>query len=253
MIRKNEYPILEFDDTREALITPQTRAASMLPNDKLIITFFAEVIHQLLEEKRIEYCTAVRGENEVALYRFVDDGVLLMHGLIGCPGTAGYMDCLTGMGIQKVLFCGGGGALEKGIHVGQLFVVEGAIRDEGFSYHYVEPSRIIYAQSDVRETICAYLSKRDIKYTEGLCWTTDCIYRETKELIQYRNQEGAKIVEMEQSGCIAVAQFRGIKYGAIIYGGDDVSKNEWDKRIDQDRKGVRYALVDICRELVKQI
>ena len=28
---------------------------------------------------------------------------------------------------------------------------------------------------------------------------------------------------MEQAGLIAVSQFRGIDYGAIIYGGDDVS------------------------------
>ena len=34
------------------------------------------------------------------------------------------------------MFCGGGGVLDKKIEVGQLLVVDGAIRDEGCSYHY---------------------------------------------------------------------------------------------------------------------
>ena len=38
---------------------------------------------------------------------------------------------------------GGGGVLDRNIEVGQLLLVDGAIRDEGFSYHYMPPSRVI--------------------------------------------------------------------------------------------------------------
>ena len=48
-----------------------------------------------------------------------------------------------------------GGVLDKSIKVGQLLVVEGSIRDEGFSYHYVEPSRIIYSQKVEDFMICS--------------------------------------------------------------------------------------------------
>jgi len=255
MIHKNAYPVLEFDDTREAIINPGVKGQvqNVLPSDKLIISFFGEAIRKLLEDGQIKLCHTVHGENPLDIYRFVEDDVLLIHGTVGCPACAGNLDHLTGMGVKKVMFCGGGGALEKGIHVGQLFVVEGAIRDEGFSYHYIEPSRIIYAQSDVRRAICDYLAEQKIPHTVGLCWTTDCIMRETRALVQYRNEEGAKIVEMEQAGCIAVAQFRDIKYGAIIYGGDDVSKDVWDKRADVSRNGVRYGLIQLCREIVKTL
>ena len=84
----------------------------------------------------------------------------------------------------------------------------------------------------------------------GLVWTTDAIFRETADKVSRRREEGAKIVEMEQAGCIAVAKFRGFDYGAIIYGGDDVSGSEWDGRNWQTRKGIRYALVELCRDLV---
>ena len=79
------------------------------------------------------------------------------------------------------------------------------------------------------------------------------MFRETRALVEQRKAEGAKIVEMEQAGCIAIAQYRNFDYGAIIYGGDDVSNDEWDCRSWNSRKGVRYNLVMLCKELVKEI
>lgn len=255
MIRRNDYPILEFDDTRDSLVNPEEfrKVHGMLGINKLVITFFKDAINKLLEENRINIYKIIHGENDVTLYKFVDDDVLLMHGTIGCAATGGYLDELTGIGIEKVMFCGGGGVLDNTIGVGELLVVEGAIRDEGFSYHYIEPSRIINSQSDVRKRICAYLTQHGVPYTEGIVWTTDAFYRETKEKIALRKEEGARIVEMEQSGCLAVAQFRGIKYGALIYGGDDVSGSVWNSREWRNRGSIRYSMVEICKELVKII
>lgn len=68
-----------------------------------------------------------------------------------------------------------------------------------------------------------------------------------------KETDGAKIVEMEQSGCIAVAQYRGFDYGALIYGGDDVSQEEWSNRGWRSREGIRYDLVMLCKELVNVI
>lgn len=255
MIRKEKYPILEFDDNKDAIINPNLlqKKYGILPTNKLIITFFKEAINMLLEDGKIEQFLTISGENDLILYKFVDDDVLLMHGMIGCPACAGYMDELIGIGISKVIFCGGGGVLDKNIKVGELLVVEGAIRDEGFSYHYVEPSRIIYSQEDVRKVICSYLKDNNIPYIEGIVWTTDAFYRETKDKVLLRKEEGAKIVEMEQSGCIAVAQFRNIKYGAIIYGGDDVSQDVWNDRSWKSRKSIRYSLIEMCKEIVNLI
>ncbi len=255
MIRKDKYPILEFDDSKEAVISPSIgqKKYGVLPIDKLIITFFKEAIDMLLQDGKIKPFLTLSGENEQVIYKFLNDDVLLMHGMIGCPACCGFMEELIGIGISKIMFCGGGGVLDKNIKVGELLVVEGAIRDEGFSYHYVEPSRIIYTQEDVRAVICSYLASNHLPFMKGLTWTTDAFYRETKDKVLLRKEEGAKIVEMEQAGCIAVAEFRNIKYGAIIYAGDDVSQDVWDKRCYRDRKSIRYSLIEICQDLVKLI
>ena len=253
MIIESKYPILEFDDNKVAKLNPTSFVDQSFETDKLIITFFPEIMTKLVDEGKITLERTISGENPVLIYRFLDDDILITLGQVGCPACAGNLDLFNAMGITKVMFCGGGGVLYKNIEVGQILVVDGAIRDEGFSYHYIEPARYIYTDPNVTKTITQYLENHSISYIRGLTWTTDAIFRETRDKIAQRKAEGAKIVEMEQAGCIAVSQFRGFKYGALIYGGDDVSQDKWCNRSWQSRKGIRYDLVMLCRMLVKII
>lgn len=255
MITKNDYPILDFDDVQDALINPETVGKDLIKFDchQLIITFFGEALEKLLSEGLIKPYMKISGENAVMIYKFVDSNVLIIHGYVGCPACAGDLDLLHYLGATKVMFCGGGGVLDPSIAVGQIMVVEGAIRDEGFSYHYLPPARYVYANERVNDTIVSYLERNAIPFIKGIAWTTDALFRETKERIALRRSEGAKIVEMEQAGCLAVAQFRNFDYGALLYGGDDVSSETWDKRQWRSRQGVRYDLIMLCKELVQLI
>lgn len=250
MMRAHEYPILEFDDNPVAILNPPSFVAQPFDTNKLVITFFPDVMDRLAAEGRIVPQQTIGGENPTPIYRFTDSDILITLGAIGCPSCGGNLDLFHAMGITKVMFCGGGGVLDETIEVGQILVVEGAIRDEGFSYHYIEPSKYIYANPEVTNTIVQYLEQHSIPYIRGLTWTTDALFRETRDRIAQRKAEGAKIVEMEQAGCLAVSQFRGFAYGALIYGGDDVSREEWSSRNWRSRKGIRYDLVTLCKQLV---
>lgn len=252
MITESKYPIFEFDDNKDAKINPTSFVTQSFETDKLVITFFPEVVDQLADEGKIILERTIDGENPILIYRFVDDDILITLGQVGCPACAANLDLFNAMGITRVIFCGGG-VLDKDIEVGQILVVDGAIRDEGFSYHYIAPSRCIYTNPETTEKIRQYLADNSISYIRGLTWTTDAIFRETADKIARRKKEGAKIVEMEQAGCIAVSQFRGFEYGALIYGGDDVSQDEWSKRDWRSRKGIRYDLVTLCKKLVEII
>lgn len=253
MLRKANYPIIEFDTNKEAKINPITFADKPFDTNKLVITFFPEVVEKLKEEGKAILERVIPGENPIDIYRFADSDVLLTLGFVGCPACAGNLDMFHAMGITKVMFCGGGGVLDSDIGVGQVLVVDGAIRDEGFSYHYIEPSKYIYTDKKVADKIVSYLEKEGVSHLRGIVWTTDAIFRETEERIARRKEEGAKIVEMEQAGCIAVAQFRGFDYGALIYGGDDVTQEEWDNREWRNCEGIRYNLVLLCERMVREI
>ena len=254
MIDKKDFPILEFDTDKTAKLNPATLADKKFDATRMVITFFPEVVNKLITRGEVEPYYEIAGENPFTIYRFVKEpDVLIVHGQVGCPACGGNLDLFNAFGVTKVMFCGGGGVLDRNIKVGQLLLVEGAIRDEGFSYHYVEPSRCIYTDKKVTDKIAQYLEKCNVPYLRGLCWTTDALFRETAEKVELRKSEGAKIVEMEQAGCIAVAQFRGFDYGAIIYGGDDVASEEWTDRGWNTREGIRYNLVTLCKEIVKEL
>lgn len=254
MLSKNDFPVLEFDDNPMAKLNPSSYGGEKFRADKMVITFFPDVVNRLAAGGQIAEERLMSSENPFIVYRFADQpDVLLVLGQIGCPACAGNLDQFHEMGIEKVMFCGGGGVLDKNIEVGQILVVDGAIRDEGFSYQYIAPSRVIYTASEVTGKIRKYLDENRIPYLSGLTWTTDALFRETADRISRRKEEGAKIVEMEQAGCIAVAQFRGFAYGALIYGGDDLSGEEWSGRSWNSREGIRHDLVMLCKKLVQII
>ncbi|MBN1667602.1 MAG: hypothetical protein JW862_10955 [Anaerolineales bacterium] len=68
-------------------------------------------------------------------------------------------------------------------------------------------------------------------------------YRETLEKVKNRRAEGCLTVEMEAAAFFAVAQFRQVEFGQILYGGDDVSgQQEWDHRDWHQQYNVRERL-----------
>jgi purine-nucleoside phosphorylase len=97
------------------------------------------------------------------------------------------------------------------------------------------------------------LDERNIPYVEGKTWTTDAPYRETQQMVDLRRAEGCAAVEMEAASLMAVAQFRGVAFGQILYAGDDLSGDEWDTRGWQSRKEIREKLfwlaADACLRL----
>jgi len=72
-------------------------------------------------------------------------------------------------------------------------------------------------------------------------------------MIDARRAEGCLTVEMEAASLLAVAQFRQVSLGQILYAGDDLSGEAWDNRGWQSRKEVRESLfwlaADACLEM----
>ena len=84
-------------------------------------------------------------------------------------------------------------------------------------------------------------------------WTTDAIYRETRAKTELRRSEGCLTVEMEAAAFFAVAQFRGVPFGQILYGGDNLDAEEWDRRDWMSRASVRERLVYLAAEACLEI
>ena len=81
MLKREKYPVIEFDDCREAVINPSLLQSEygVLPYNKLVISFFGEAIRILLDEGKIREYITVSGENPVVIYKFADADVLITH------------------------------------------------------------------------------------------------------------------------------------------------------------------------------
>lgn len=248
---KSDYPILEFDENRDALIRPEfLKSRYEAIHERLLICFFHETIEKLLEREEIVLHFVLRGENPLKIYRFKDQPVTLVEGRLGAPAAGGYLEDLIALGAKKILFVGGAGVLRRDLAVGKLLVPTSAVRDEGFSYHYLPPSREVEANLEVASKITSFLEQNGIDYLTGKTWTTDAFYRETPARIAKRREEGCLFVEMEQAALMAVALYREVEYGAILYGGDDVSKEKWDSRNWRDRNDIRSGLTEMAKEIL---
>lgn len=138
--------------------------------------------------------------------------------------------------------------LNREIAVGHIIVPISAVRDEGASYHYLPPGREVAPGPEGVAAIEQVLAGRQVSYVKGKTWTTDAIYRETAAKVQRRRAEGCLTVEMEAAAFFAVAQFRGVTFAQLLYGGDDVSGAEWDSRGWESRATVREQLFWLSAE-----
>ena len=248
-----DYPILEFDPTPKAIIEPgeQVRALDNIPQH-CVITFFREVLEKLHEAGQAKIiATHHWADTDRHIYELEFQGqrIAAIHPGVGAPLACGILEEVIAKGCQKFIACGGCGVLDREIAVGGLIVPTAAIRDEGTSYHYLPPHREVQPSPKAVSAIKEVLSARKIPHRLGKTWTTDAPYRETPDKVQHRQAEGCLAVEMEAAAFFAVAQFRDVAMGQILYGGDDVSgETEWDHRDWHNQFDVREQLFWLAAE-----
>ncbi len=250
------YPILEFDPSPTATIEPSRIIRQRDVPEHCVLCFFQEAIERVCGEGKATLLYSFKWEDgKHNLYEIEFDGkrVAVMHPGIGAPLAAGLLEGAIALGCKKFVACGGAGVLDKQIAVGHLLVPSSAVRDEGTSYHYAAPAREAQASPEAIAAIERVLDAHGIEYIVSKTWTTDSPYRETPSLVQRRKAEGCLTVEMEAAAFFAVAAFRKVIFGQMLYGGDDVSGLEWDRRQWQSREDIRERLLWLAIEACVQI
>lgn len=256
MFKNREFPILEFDSNTKAKIEPSNIIAKIDVPKCCVITFFGDVINELLQSDKLKQITTFYTATvNLPIYETVynEKPIAIMQGFLGAAGAAAQLEELIAMGFSKFIICGAAGVLQKGIQVGHLVVPYSAVRDEGVSYHYVEPSREIECNQHAINTIEKFLQVENIPYIKAKTWTTDAFYRETEEKMALRVLEGCITVEMEAAAFFAVSKFRNVILGQILFGGDDLSGIEWDSRKWNSREQIRKSLVEMSFKVCLQL
>lgn len=228
------YPILEYDPAPTALIEPSRviKPLETMP-EYVVMCFFQEVIDKTCRQTNapVIFKTGSEiGSNPIYSIEFEGKHVAVLHPGVGAPLAAAFLEEIIALGCRKIIAVGGAGVLNRDLTVGHAILPTSAVRDEGTSYHYLPAGREVAPSAAAVEAIRQTLEQHHVPYVEGKAWTTDAIYRETTAKIARRKAEGCICVEMEAAAFFAVAQFRGVTFGQLLYGGDDVSGDEWDHR-----------------------
>lgn len=185
-----------------------------------------------------------------------DMGFSLTGPFIGAPHAAMLLENLVCLGINQVIFMGWCGSVSPEACIGDILVPTCAFSDEGTSRHYgLDDSAVCVEPATSLQTLLSETCQdQGLSFKQGPMWTTDAIYRETPEKIDFYRKTGALAVDMELSALCSVATFRGIDLAAVMVVSDEVWTHTWkpgfgNKAFKQSRK----AAVDMIATLVERI
>ena len=210
-----------FDNTSEEILKPSNIISKIDNFPKTAILIFKERFFDYLQEiYPLEIIGYINAGLLIPVYKIQYKGkeFAITRTTIGGAGTVGTAEELIAMGAKKILIYGTCGTLDKNILKGHFIIPTYAYRDEGTSYHYLEPSD--YVEVKTCSDLCSIFDELSIPYITGKTWTTDAIYRETKGNMKKRKEEGCIVVEMECASIMAMSQFRNIPVYQFLYGDD---------------------------------
>jgi uridine phosphorylase len=252
-MRARKVPILDFDPSPTAIIEP---GAIIHPRDyskKVVFCFFFDVIDDLVKTGQAVQVDRLRseiGDNPIYRMEFNGHPFMMVHPGVGAPLSAAFLEEMIARGCSQFVACGGCGVLNPDYKVGHVLLPIEALRDEGTSYAYLPAGECIFPSERVVNVLEEVLLTHQVPFDRVKTWTTDAIYRETAARANLRKKQGCSVVEMEAAAFFAVAKFRGVEFGQLLYGGDSVHESGWDSREWDSRVSVRERLFWLAAEAV---
>jgi uridine phosphorylase len=247
-----------YDSDREAIIMPK-RITDMSGGVKelpeiAIATWSGHSIPVAIERfGAVQIDTFVAGmEYSIYVIEYMGKKITFYFSPVGGASSAAILEEMIIKGVQKFVFYGSCGVLNRELTAKSLIVPTTAYRDEGTSYHYAPASTYIDVRTAPR--LIEILDEIKLPYVQGKTWTTDAFYRETKKNMEKRKADGCLTVEMECASIMAAAQFRGVDCYQFIYAADSLDAVEWDSRtLGKLTNDVRENFLRIALEVAIRI
>ncbi|MCC8100003.1 MAG: nucleoside phosphorylase [Clostridiales bacterium] len=226
--------LTEFDPTRRAIIDPTDLVHPVPGLPKVAVSCFARTTFARMVEalEAVPIATSSVANMEIPVYRAVyqDTPVTLFLSDVGAPACVGLLEDVFIMGVEQLVLFGNCGVLDNAIEDCSIIIPTAALRDEGTSFHYAPPSDKLPVNPRYLDTFLDILNTHGCSYTLGKAWTTDGVYRETREKMERRKAQGCVCVDMECSAVAALAAFRQKEVFQFFYAGDNLAAEQWDCR-----------------------
>lgn len=179
----NEEPfILDFDLNKKAVIEPGVENLQYKFHEKLLFAFVPDdEIKSFLDKhshKTLGKFKTVSFRPKVYEVKINNQLITLCQAPVGASASTKFLDWLINYGVKQVLSVGNAGALDN-LPENTMFVPQEAIRGEGTSFYYKEPSKIIALDKNFVRRVENEIKNLGFQYEKGTTWTTDGFFRET--------------------------------------------------------------------------
>jgi uridine phosphorylase len=146
---------------------------------------------------------------------------------IGGPSTAICVEELVSIGVRTMIRVGTCGAMQDGIRSGEVVIVQGAMRDDGTSYHYVPAAFPAIADLEVVNALRDAARIAAQPHRVGVVFSTDSFYgqrdmdrmpvaAELRQRWEAAVRSGCLAAEMECAALLSVATTLGVRSGAAL-------------------------------------
>lgn len=246
MIARMDLPLLEDDSGAEGVIEPGRVVPDVDMPECAVLCFFGDVVREVVPARpgarQVTALTSELGSTPVWEIEVGGQRLAVLQPGVGAPMAAALTEEIIAMGARRFVACGGAGALTPELELGRAVVVDSAVRDEGTSHHYVPASGVIDPDPHAVATVANACEAARVAHVVGRSWTTDAIYRETRDRLARRVAQQCVVVEMEAAALLSLARYRKVMLGQVLMAGDTLAGETWDDRGWMSERDARERL-----------
>lgn len=213
--QKFSSPVVFTATERLALRRQAGRIKDFPPPAVCILSYQPGLVHRLKRGLRLKKMSGFTGD----LYLVPSTGgrvAITANFGVGAPAAVVVLEELAAFGIPRFVSIGLAGGLDNSLKMGEMIICERALRDEGTSFHYLEPDIFAYPSQNLTTILCSIIASAGHAFSTGASWTTDAPYRETQYEVKQYARQGIKTVEMEAAALFAAAQALGVEMAAMF-------------------------------------
>lgn len=142
------------------------------------------------------------------------------------PDTAITTEILCNAQPKSIIRIGSCGALREDIKIGDIIVIDSALRGDGVTPYYVDKDFKTESDKKLTDSLEEVAKLTGLKVHRGKIWTTDALLRETREVVGSAIDQGAIAVDMVTSTFLTICQVYKIPATAIVAVSDNIITGE---------------------------
>ncbi len=136
---------------------------------------------------------------------------------IGGASTGIAVEELHNIGVEAMIRIGSCGTLQPEVNVGDIILVNGAVRDDGASKAYINPVYPAVPDTELLFACMEAAQKNQFPYHIGIARSHDSFYTGAEdEIYAYWAAQGVLGSDMETAALFTIGRLRGVKTASIL-------------------------------------